>query len=60
VRHIDIAAGRDHHDDILIHKADLPNQFVLSARKLKRPIGALAFGLGIETHAHDHCIGFRS
>ena len=35
-RHVDVAAGGQHDDHVLVDCADLPNEFVLSARKLER------------------------
>ena len=56
LRHVDVASGSDHDDCVFVDCADLADQFVLSAGKLKSPIETFSFGLVVEPDANNDCI----
>src|SRR5258708_39789267 len=58
--HVGIAAGGEHDDRVLVDRANLPDEFILSARKLEGSVRAFAFRLRIKANANDHGVRFGS
>src|SRR5579864_6159661 len=55
-RHVDVAAGGQHDNSVLVDCANLPDQFVLTSRKLKGPIRAFALRFRIEPDTNNYGI----
>src|SRR6267154_5966521 len=59
LRHVHVAPSGEHNDYVLIDRADLPNQFILSTRQLEGSVKTLALRLGIESHANHNDVSLR-
>src|ERR1700730_14825486 len=57
--HVHVAASQEHNDRVLVDCADLPDEFVLSARQLERPVRTLALGFWIEAYTNNYCVSLR-
>src|SRR5208283_371596 len=58
LRHIHAPARRDYDNGVLVHAADLANQFVLTRRESEGAVRTFAFAGRVEAHADDGDIGF--
>src|SRR5712691_4382943 len=57
--HVHVAPSGEHNDCVLVDRADLPDQLVLSARQLKGSVKTFTLRLWIKSYADDHGVSLR-